>query len=128
MIEDYFESVEKTIQTFPHVRSYTLSKKVYNTKQGFIRGIILFDDDTRLEFVEVKDVDLSEKIKYRYQYMDDKDHTMVFRYDNAPHHPHIPTFPRHKHVGEGDVKESHEPTLDDVLLEIAQRRRLQNQE
>lgn len=127
MIEAYFESVEKTIQAFPYVWSYTLSKKVYNAKQGFIRGIILFDDDTRLEFVAVKDADVSENIKYRYQYMD-KDHTMIFRYDNAPHHPHIPTFPHHKHVDEGDVKESHEPTLDDVLLEIAQRRRLQERE
>ena len=126
MIEAYFEYVEKTIQAFPHVRSYTLSKKVYNAKQGFIRGIILFDDDTRLEFVEVKDTDVSEKIKYRYQYMD-KDHAMVFRYDNAPHHSHIPTFPHHKHVDEEHVKESREPTLDDVLLEIAQRRRLQEQ-
>jgi hypothetical protein len=35
-------------------------------KQGFIRGIILFDDDTQLEFVEVKDTDVSEKIKYRF--------------------------------------------------------------
>lgn len=52
MIEAYFERVEKTIQDFPNVRSYTLSKKVYNAKQGFIRGVILFEDDTRLEFVE----------------------------------------------------------------------------
>ena len=127
MIEDYFEYIEKTIQAFPHVRSYTLSKKVYNAKQGFIRGIILFDDDTRLEFVEVKDTDVSEKIKYRYQYMD-KDHAMFFRYDNAPHHSNIPTFPHHKHVDEEHVKESREPKLDDVLLEIAQRKRLQEQE
>jgi len=34
MIEAYFEHVEKTIQDFPDVRSYTLSKKVYNAKQG----------------------------------------------------------------------------------------------
>ncbi|MEW6621110.1 MAG: DUF6516 family protein [bacterium] len=127
MIEAYFEYVEKTIQDFPNIRSYTLSKKVYNAKQGFIRGIILFDDDTRLEFVEVKDVDVREKIKYRYQYMG-KDHTMFFRYDNASHHPHILTFPHHKHVDKEHVKESHEPALDDVLLEVAQRRHLKKQE
>ncbi len=127
MIEAYFESVEKTIQDFPDVRSYTFSKKVYNAKQGFIRGVILFEDDTRLEFVEVKDTDVTDKIKYRYQYMN-QSHAMIFRYDNAPHHAHLPTFPHHKHVDEKQVRESHEPTLGDVLLEIAQRRRLQEQE
>lgn len=83
MIEAYFESVEKTIRAFSHVWSYTLSKKVYNVKQGFIRGVILLDDDARLEFAEVKDVDVSEKIKYRYQYMD-KDHTIPPYSDVSP--------------------------------------------
>lgn len=111
------------IQDFPYIRSYTLSKKVYNAKQGFIRGVIQFDDDARLEFAEVKDTDVTEKIKYRYHYMR-QDHTMIFRYDNAFHHSHIPTFPHHKHV-EDQVKASHEPTLADIFLEIAQRMRLQ---
>lgn len=124
MIESYFEYFEKTIQDFPYVRSYTLSKKVYNAKQGFIRGVIQFEDDTRLEFIEVKDTDMIEKIKYRYQYMK-KNNVMIFRYDNAPHHFHLQTFPHHKHVDENQVKESHESTVDEVLLEIAQQMRLQ---
>ena len=127
MIGAYFEGVEKTIQDFPYIRSYTLNKKVYNAKQGFIRGVILFEDDTRLEFAEVKDTDVTEKIKYRYQYMN-KSHALIFRYDNAPHHPHLPMFPHHKHVDEEQAIESHEPILSDVLLEIAQSRRLQEQE
>ncbi|RJP34205.1 MAG: hypothetical protein C4527_02855 [Candidatus Omnitrophota bacterium] len=48
MIEAYFESYEKTIQTFPPIQSYSLYKKIYNVKQGFIRGMILFDDNARL--------------------------------------------------------------------------------
>lgn len=119
MIEAYFDKVEKTIQDFPNIRSYTLRKKVYSTKQGFISGSITFVDDSRLDFVEIKDSDIIEKIKYRYQYMDTTN-TLIFRYDNAPHHKHLKTFPHHKHV-HNDVKESSEPTLFDVLLEIAQR-------
>ncbi len=124
MIEAYFEHIEKMIQDFPYVWSYTLSKKVYNAKQGFIRGVIQFEDDTQLEFVEVKDTDMVEKIKYRYQYMN-KDHALIFRYDNAPHHSHLQTFPHHKHVNEDHVKESRELTLDEVLLGIAQKIHLQ---
>ena len=126
MIEIYFEHIEKTIQDFPCVSSYTISKKVYNTKQGFIRGVIQFEDDTHLEFVEVKDTDRSEKIKYRYQYMK-KDLCLIFRYDNAPHHSHLQMFPHHKHIDKAQVKESRETTLYEVLLEIAQRIRLQKQ-
>jgi hypothetical protein len=42
----------------------------------------------------------------------------IFRYDNAPHHSEIKTFPHHKHEKE-EVKASNEPSLYDVLTEIA---------
>ncbi len=41
----------------------------------------------------------------------------VFRYDNAPHHREVKSFPRHKHVGE-KVEASDAPDLHDVLQEI----------
>jgi hypothetical protein len=50
---------------------------------------------------------------------------MVFRYDNAPHHIEVATFPHHKHEAEM-IKSSIEPTLYDVLIEIAQIQRLTN--
>jgi len=43
-------------------------------------------------------------------------------YDNAPHHVEIATFPHHKHEVD-DIRASNEPTLYDVLLEVAQRQR-----
>ncbi len=118
MIEDYFEAIEEAIQSFPHVRAYSLSKRIYNVKQGFIRGSILFENNSRLEFIEVKDTDKIGKIKYRYQYMDQQN-VLIFRYDNAPHYSHISSFPHHKHIASGIVQVSHEPSLDEVLLEIA---------
>ncbi len=42
---------------------------------------------------------------------------MIFRYDNAHHHASVSTFPHHKH-DEENIKESVEPNLDQVLLEI----------
>lgn len=122
MIETYFTQLEQIIQAFPSIQTYTLQKKIYSSKQGYISGCLLFNNEYRLDFVEVKDIDCASKIKYRYQYMDEQ-YTCIFRYDNAPHHLNIATFPHHKHLGEQDVQESHEPTLFDVLLEIAQRDR-----
>ncbi len=118
MIETYFAQVEGFLQAFSHIRAYTLRKKVYNSKQGYIGGSITFENGRRLDFIEVKDVEVAEKIKYRYQYMDEKQ-VLIFRYDNAPHHKHIRTFPHHKHTTLSGAQASPEPTLHDVLLEIA---------
>jgi hypothetical protein len=43
---------------------------------------------------------------------------MVFRYDNAPHFPHLPTAPHHKHIGESNVIAADAPDLQTVLNEI----------
>jgi len=121
MIEAYFSQIEAILCEFPTIRSYTLRKKVYNIKQGFISGSIVFENEYMLDFVEVKDAESSAKLKYRYQYMN-KHYEVVFRYDNAPHHRQLKTFPHHKHLPQ-DIEESGEPNLFDVLLEIAQRER-----
>ncbi|MCA6562022.1 MAG: hypothetical protein IM516_05895 [Pseudanabaena sp. M158S2SP1A06QC] len=52
----------------------------------------------------------------------DENQVMIFRYDNAPHHAEVSTFPHHKHEGD-DIKESPEIILCQVLLEISQRQR-----
>jgi hypothetical protein len=41
---------------------------------------------------------------------------MRIRWDNAPHHKDLETFPDHKHSP--DLAESKEMCLDDVLVEI----------
>ena len=57
------------------------------------------------------------KLKYRYHY-EDHEGKMLFRYDNAPHHMEVETFPHHKHTADGNVVASSEPTLQEILFEI----------
>ncbi|MFX0173455.1 MAG: DUF6516 family protein [Candidatus Hodarchaeota archaeon] len=62
------------------------------------------------EFV-VSKADSPVKDKYSYYFIiDDK----IIRWDNAPHHPKIKTFPHHLHI-DSKVSESQEPTLKYVL-------------
>ncbi len=117
MIEEYFVQLEGIINEFPNVRFVSLTKKIYNISQGYISGSIIFENNHRLDFVEVKNIEVLNKIKYRYHYMNDEQ-VMIFRYDNAPHHTNVSTFPHHKHDGE-NIRESVEPSLDQVLLEIS---------
>ncbi len=121
MIEKYFGQIEKTLQNFPIITTYTLTKKIYNHKQGYIRGSVSFEHGDHLEFIEVKNMEIEGKLKYRYQYMDVEKKT-IFRYDNAPHHKTLESSPHHKHT-ESDILASSEPTLEEILFEIAQQNR-----
>ena len=56
------------------------------------------------------------KIAYSYHYQR-ADGSLVFRYDNAPHHPEVFTFPNHIHI-EGRVEAAEPPDLGEVLRRI----------
>jgi len=86
--------------------------------QGIVEGRIRFWDSSLLEFVEVLEVKgfVLGKAEYAYHYQD-RDNQLIFRYDNAPHHPNVPNFPHHKHVNNG-IESATPPHLGDVLREI----------
>ncbi|WP_297073456.1 DUF6516 family protein [Thermococcus sp.] len=57
--------------------------------------------------------------EYHYSFQWQKDGKLIVRWDNAPHHRDIETFPHHKHVGSQDnIQPSKEISLEDVLRVI----------
>ncbi|MDH7485211.1 MAG: DUF6516 family protein [Anaerolineae bacterium] len=56
------------------------------------------------------------KVHYAYHYQR-ADGSLLFRYDNAPHHPELSNFPCHVHV-EDRVEPAEPPDLQDVLRKI----------
>ena len=118
MIEAYFSKLEDALRDFPGIRSYALTRKVYNLQQGVIGGKIVFEDVYSLEFIEVVDAGRDCKLKYRYQYMDEAQN-LIFRCDNVLHHPLAHLGHHHKHTP-GGVAESTGPDLAIVLFEISQ--------
>ena len=86
-----------------------------------MNGVLYFADNSRLEFTERVVIRGYHPFKERYRYQYLRDDETVFRYDNAPHHLHLPTFPHHKH-GRDTVVASSEPTLQQVLAEIAEKK------
>jgi len=81
----------------------------------------MFADGSKLKFLEylvVEDEKLS-RLSYRFNYVDEGGN-LIFRYDNAPHYPEVRTFLHHKHLGDGRVVETEEPSLPRVLREILQ--------
>ncbi len=75
-------------------------------------------DDSVLFMRELATADDS---KYSYHWQDAKG-TLICRWDNAPHHRRIATFPHHKHVGvKGHMEPSEDILLESVLAEIERR-------
>jgi hypothetical protein len=85
---------------------------------GTVNGVFSFYDGSRLEFTETVTIERYRPVKlfYRYQYI--RGGEAVLRHDNAPHHPDLPSFPHHKHVGDKRLTAT-EPTLSQVLNEVA---------
>lgn len=71
-------------------------------------------DNSILEITEILVFDISKR-KYSFQWMDEN-YDLKIRWDNAPHHRQIATFPHHKHIKqEENIHESEEPTIEEIL-------------
>ena len=89
--------------------------------KGAIRARLRFYDGSFLELSEELEVQGDEVVKLQYSYHYQKGDRLIFRYDNAPHHPELPIFPHHKHVGHQDNRqESYERSLEEVLAVICE--------
>jgi len=87
-----------------------------STLRGYISGMLLFDDNSELHFREFIDLTQSEpKLTYAYHYQD-ANKALIFRYDNAAHHPPLSQC-KHKHTATGAAI-SPTPKLEQVIDEI----------
>ena len=91
-------------------------------RAAIVEGRLRYWDGSMLRFREElieKRGQLNQR-QYVYHYQA-QDGSLIFRYDNVPHYPNIPTHPHHKHVGAGAaerVEAAQPPQLTDVLREI----------
>ncbi len=118
LIEEYFQSIGSYIADCPHVTESQIRNDKRSFYIGVVEGEIRFTDNSFLHFIEFVNVKEGvNRYKYSYHYHD-KAEKVVFRYDMAPHHKEIKTFPHHKHLGSEKVIESFAPSLGEVLQEI----------
>jgi len=75
---------------------------------------IVFLNNTVLYVKEYTD-STHRKYSFQWQYLSGN---RIARWDNAPHYPNLPTFPHHVHLANGDVVESHDISLEEIMLFI----------
>jgi len=116
----FVEQFEKVVSSSPIVLSSHIEKLFGPSGTTvYLRGNLRFIDSTVLEialFASKSGRGVAVD-KYRFQYMG-TDGQMIFRYDNAPHHPGTTSFPHHKH-SPGRVIPSSMPAIKDLLNEIS---------
>ncbi|GAB4496424.1 MAG: hypothetical protein OHK0052_06300 [Anaerolineales bacterium] len=72
-----------------------------------------------MDIYEVVSTELGYPVRVSYAYTYLQADMRIFRYDNAPHHPEILTFPHHKHIGSSErLAPADQPNLGQVLAEI----------
>lgn len=87
---------------------------------------LLQDED--FYYLKIKSIIIDKTILHIRIYLSDEEYNYAFhwqaengerilRWDNAPHHKDISTFPHHLHNGQG-IKISYTITLNDILKEI----------
>jgi len=75
---------------------------------------------TEKEFIEIFEFYFSGNLlKYSYTYI--KDDNSILRYDNAPHHKKLKSFPHHKHIKD-KIKELEKPQLEEFLRDLMKMR------
>lgn len=119
-MQRFVENIEKTITNTPGVLSSNIQKQFGpDSETVYLKGNLIFIDSSVLEIAIFANnvLDTVAIDKYRFHYMG-KNGQMIFRYDNAPHHHKITSFPHHKHTT-NEVIHTTMPSLKDVLNEIS---------
>ena len=117
VIDDYVKDVEALLGSLP----LKLSTRVQAENRGdialYMKVEIIFVDESELHVREYfATLPVFTRIAYSYHYQN-REKDLIFRYDNAEHHPEISTYPHHKHLMD-TVKDSKEIILKEVVDEV----------
>ena len=116
-IRRYFDELKLYLVISPIVKSFEIiSEKIWE-KEGYLRVVIGFPDDSVMYCFEYVLFDESIEIsKYSFHWQDGAG-DLICRWDNAPHHPELDNFPHHTHTKD-NVSASGEISLRNALNEV----------
>lgn len=135
MIDNYLQELDNLILAADEILDVKIRRRtVWDTdleKIGLYRYKIYFSDGSFLELTErmVEEKGELTVTKYRFHWQD-KEGKLIKRWDNAPHHPEIDTFPDHLHERADDNVFPHEKmsgleVLSTVIDAITKNRKLE---
>lgn len=119
--EDYLAYIKALIIADPKVRELKTVREEAQGDLGLFRYRITFQDGSLLEMFErFQSVNGElQVVKYRFHWQDAAG-KLLKRWDNAAHHPDVPTHPHHVHDGSEENVNSYEPvSIEEILALVA---------
>jgi hypothetical protein len=115
----YYSSLQAIIEGEPLVSSSDLTLREIDSAECYVRGSLFLVGGYVLHVAEyvITDPEPPSRIKYRYQLLDPRGRP-VRRWDNAPHHRDVPSFPDHWHDEHDDAHPCQPVAIDYVLGEV----------
>ena len=109
-VRDYLDEIEQMFLLSPVVLSLQVREREERLQEGFIRLRAVLANGDLLEAFEfvVTTSDSIQTVTYRIHWQQ-RDGQLKRRWDNAPHHSDVSTFPHHVHLGPAEHVEPSEP-------------------
>jgi len=108
----YFDRVLRAALGSPQVKRVEQVRREHDVmgRIGFMRYRLTLINDGLLELTERVEVQAEEIVvtKYRHHWQN-QEGFLIKRWDNAPHHPQVASFPHHLHDGSEDNVVAHPP-------------------
>jgi len=98
----YYLKVEALLNEFSFIMHFSIDFDEITDTIGYIKGKLELINGSELfffEFIEIQN-NVPVLIKYKYQWQSSEG-SLLNRWDNAPHHREINTFPDHVHYPKG---------------------------
>lgn len=119
MLESYLADLKASLTASPIVKDVDIIDEFITSVSGFLDCKVLMIDGSVLYVTEYFTICENRIERDKYSYHLQRDDDFVIRWDNAPHHKEVSTFPFHVHK-EGEVHESKEMKLEKVLEELSE--------
>lgn len=114
---DYLDHVKALIVLQPQITRWETIREEVQGEKGLFRYRLLLRDGGLLEVFKHFRIEAGEVqiMKYSFHWQD-ADGLLRRRWDNAPHHPEVDTFPHHVHEGAESNVLPHDPVdIDEIL-------------
>lgn len=114
---DYHRQFVESIREISAILKSEIEFREIDDKECYLKAIITFTRGYTLhiaEYISLENEEIS-RLKYRYQLLDNEQKP-VSRWDNAPHHKQIKTFPHHRHDEQDQIHAAREMTPIDAVI------------
>ncbi|CAK0775155.1 conserved hypothetical protein [Gammaproteobacteria bacterium] len=117
LLADYLMAVERALTLMPGIYVEYYVEEILTSDRANLRIRLRFANGYLLEINEAIIIKGGKLVTLDYRYhCQDSRNRLIFRYDNAPHFPDLPSFPHHKHLANGTIA-TKKPTVFPVLKE-----------